>query len=173
MRQRDQIEPASGTFAPKTPADHVFQFCRAEKLGDRQFADRDDKPRPQNFDLAIKPGRTICDFLRVRNPVASARSLAGKTTTDSSKVDFCTQRFLGESSCFLKPAEKRLSGGPGKWLVSDRFPHARRLPDQNDFTRNRTSGDGRRVHPGAAPTIPQPPNVAIKLCLDLYFRRHA
>ena len=39
----------------KTVADDLVESGDRDELRDREFADRNDEPRSQNFDLAIKP----------------------------------------------------------------------------------------------------------------------
>jgi hypothetical protein len=55
MRQRNEIELFSGTLDAKTATNDLIQPGERDKLRDGQFSDRDDKPRVQDFELAIQP----------------------------------------------------------------------------------------------------------------------
>ena len=56
MRQRNEIETVLRALSSKFATDDLFQFCAIDELGDGQSADRNDEPRPQDFDFVIHPG---------------------------------------------------------------------------------------------------------------------
>ena len=53
--QRDEIKWLPGAADTKAPANDPVQFRDGDELRDGEFADREDEPRSQNFDLAIEP----------------------------------------------------------------------------------------------------------------------
>ena len=55
MWQRNEIKKLPGAADAKTFTDHRVEFSDGSELSDGEFADRDDQPRSQNFDLAIEP----------------------------------------------------------------------------------------------------------------------
>ena len=94
MWQRNEIELFSGPLNAKTAANNLIKLSGRKELRDRQFPDRDDEPRLQNFELAIQPRRAVLYFLRIGTPVAPAGRFARKTTTDRREIDFPTHRFF-------------------------------------------------------------------------------
>ena len=94
MRQRNEIELFSGPLDAKTATNNLIKFSDRNELRDRQFPDRNDEPRLQDFEFAIQPRRAVLYLLRVGNPVAPARRLARETTTDRREIDFLTHRFF-------------------------------------------------------------------------------
>ena len=55
VRQRNQIEASTGTPDAKRATDDLVEFLDRDELRDRQFADRNDETRLQDFDLAVEP----------------------------------------------------------------------------------------------------------------------
>src|SRR4030095_14649980 len=132
MRQRNEIELFSGPLDAKTATNNLIKLSGRNELRDRQFPDRDDEPRLQDFEFAIQPRRAVFYLLRLRNPVVPARRLARETTTHRREIDFLTHRFFRQTDSVLKPAEERFACSPGKRSSGDRLPHPWRLTNNHD-----------------------------------------
>jgi hypothetical protein len=129
MRKRNQIELLAGARGAKTLSDDLVQFSNGKELRGRQFADRDNEARAQNFELAIEPRGTAGDFLRVGNAIAPAGSLSRKTATDLREIDFRPDHFFRQAAPISEPAKKRFARGPCERFPGGRFARAWRLSD--------------------------------------------
>lgn len=162
MRQRDEIEGLAGASHAKTAANHLVEFAQGNELRDRQFANRNNKPRLQDFELASKPRRTVRDFLRIRHAVTSARRFSGKTANDGGEINPGTDCGLVQPGGFLKPSEERFPRGMCEGALQHRLSHARRLADQHHITHNRATGNRRRHDPRAAAALAQSCHVPLQ-----------
>jgi hypothetical protein len=150
MRKRDHVLDAPVAMKLPAPADNARQRIECEELGDRDPADRKDKARPEDFELALQPMRACLDLLPVRHTVPTARIFAGKAPADRREVDPVACRLLVPSKCGLDPAEKCLACCPGEESPELRLPDARGLSDQKDAACDRSADDDRLVHGGAS-----------------------
>src|SRR5438105_11770045 len=150
----------AGPLRSKTAADNFVELRDRNKLRDGQFSHRNNKPRPQNFDLAIKPGGTVLDLLLIRHAISSARRFTWETAADGGEINFRAHRFFCQTGSLFKPAKERLARRPGKWSGGDWLTHTRRLADDDDATHDRHARDRRRMHSRTAAAVAQPRNVS-------------
>ncbi len=162
MRQRDEIELLPRAANAKTAADHLVEFADLHELRDGQFPDGNDEARLQDFDFTFQPGRAVCDFLRIWNPIASARRFTRKTATDGCKINLRANGFFLQTGRLFEPAKKRFARGPGKGFSHHRLADARRLTDEQHPAQDSATGNRRRMHERTAPAVAQPRDVALE-----------
>ena len=172
MGQRDEIELSPRTANAKTATDHLVEFSDLDELRDRQFPDRNDEARLQDFDFSLEPGRTIGDLLRIRNPIASPWRFPRETTTDRGKIYSRANFIFIQTSGFLEPTKKGLARGPGERFPCHWFTHAWRLTNQQHLAQDRATRDGRRMHQRATAAVAQARDVPLESGLFFRPKRH-
>src|SRR2546421_851388 len=155
MRQRNQIEGASGAANTEAAANELLESRERNKLPDREFPDWNDEPRLQDFDLAVKPRRAVCNLLPIWDTIGATGRFARKTAADRGEVDLGPHHFLAQPGRFFKPVEKCLARSPGERSCGQRLAPTTRLSDKNDSTNDCAARNGRRLHSRAASTIAQ------------------
>jgi hypothetical protein len=87
MGQGDHVErPTIPTELERTANDCV-ELLESKKLRDRKFTHGDDKPRLQELDFIVHPGRAVPDFIRRRDSIAPRGRLAGEAAADRGKIN--------------------------------------------------------------------------------------
>ena len=155
MRKRDHVLDVPVATKLPAPADNTREGIECEKLRDCELADRKDKARLEDFELALQPMRACLDFLLVRHTVAAARVFARKAPADRREVDPVACRLFIPSKCGLDPAEKCLAGRPGEGSAELRLLDSGRLSDQKDASGDRSADDDRLMHGGTSFTVGQ------------------
>lgn len=155
MRQWNQVEGASLSAQLECSSDHFVEFVEDYELRDRELADWNDEARPQDLELIVQPGCTISHFVRSRDSVAAGGVLSRETATNRREINPRADFRFVDPAELIEPAEERAAGCPRKRTRQDRFFHARRLTDENHFAQHGATGDRRRQHPRAAPTLAQ------------------
>ncbi len=120
-------------MAMKTEAvtftDYRIQFFDGHDLGDRQFADGQNKLWFKELQFCLQPGRAIADFILIGNPISAARVFSGETAAHCRHID-CLPESLFLQTDAGKPAKQRFACRPGKRPMDFDLPIARCLADQ-------------------------------------------
>src|SRR5205807_4967075 len=87
MWQWDQVESATLSAHLENAPYNFIEFLERNKLRDRQFADWNNKSRPQEIDLVIHPRGAISNFIGRGNAVASCRCFARETATNGGEIN--------------------------------------------------------------------------------------
>src|SRR5438105_1149611 len=95
--QRNEVKPMLAVAHLKNFADDLVETAVWQELFNREFADRDDQLRFEDFDFAFEPGRAVLDFLAGGDTVTTGFFLAGKTTANRSHVNAVPKLFFGET----------------------------------------------------------------------------
>lgn len=166
MGQRDYFERAAIAPDLETSAHDFVQFLERQELRDRKFADRDDEARSEQGDLSVHPGRTIPDFVRRWDTVATRRRFAGETTTNRREVNLRAHlRFIPVTE-FVEPTEESAARGPRERPAEHGLFHAGRLTDKHDLAENRSAGNRRRQHARTTPALDQARDMLIQQLLS-------
>lgn len=150
MREGDEIGPVSGVADFQLMSDDIRQRSKFDKLGDRQFAHREDKSRAQYFKFPPQPVRARPDFTIVGNTVSALGVFARETTADRREIHPVANLVFGPTQRRFHPAEQGFSSCPGKRTAQERFLHAGGLSNKENFAAHRTADNHRFVH-GRAP----------------------
>jgi hypothetical protein len=173
MRQRDYFEGATVAADLKTAPHDFVQFLEREKLRDRKFADGDDESRLEQGDLSIHPGRTIPDFIRRWNAIATRSRFPGETSTDGCEVNLRAHFRFIQVTEFFEPTEEGAARRPGEGPAQDGLFHSGRLADEHDFAEDWSAGNRRRQHARTAPALEQARDMLIQQLLLARGRTHS
>ncbi|MEY2483232.1 MAG: hypothetical protein QOK24_1760 [Verrucomicrobiota bacterium] len=165
MRQRDYFEGATVAADLKTAPHDFVQFLEREELRDRQFADGDDESRLEQGDLRIHPSRTIPDFIRRWNAIATGRGFSWKTATDRGEVNLRAHLRFIQVTEFFEPTEEGAARRPGEGPAQDGLFHSGRLADEHDLAEDWSTGNWRRQHARTAPALEQARDMLIQQLL--------
>src|SRR5205814_198679 len=136
MWQWDQVESATFSAHLENAPYNFIEFLEGDKLRDRQFADWNNKLRPQEIDLVIHPRGAISNFIGRGNAVAASRRFARETATNGGEINLRAHFGFVHSAKFFEPSKKRAARGPRKWFPQNWLFHARRLADQHYLAEN-------------------------------------
>ena len=136
MRQRDQIESATLSAHLENASNNFIEFLEGDKLRDRQFADWNNKSRPQEIDLVIHPRGAISNFIGRGNAVAACRRFARETATNGGEINLRAHFGFVHSAKFFEPTEQGPACRPREWLPQNWLFHARGLADQYHLAKN-------------------------------------
>src|SRR5437868_13870516 len=121
MRQRDDGDAVEVVAL----ADALRERREAEAGADREPADGDDEPRPQQLQLPAVPERAQLALARRRCAVTAARrSATGIATRHRRAVERRVEGVLVQ----LEPAAQRLPGAPAPWQALLPLDDPGRLP---------------------------------------------
>ncbi len=165
MGQWDQIERATLAAEPKRPADNFVEPLERNKLRNRKFPHRDDKPRTQEIDFIIHPRRTIPNLVRGWNAVSTRGGFSGETAADRCKINRGAHLRFVQMTKVLEPTEEGAARGPGKRSAQDRLSDSGCLTDQHDFAQDRPAGNRGREHAWTTPTLEQLRDVFVQQLL--------
>src|SRR5689334_158981 len=138
-------------MSTKFSTDYLVQLFALHKLTDGQSTDRNNQTGSKDFNFVVHPGRTVENFIGRRYSIGPSRRFSRETSADRGKINLGADFWLGRSAKSFEPAKKRLAGSVSKWPLQCRFARAGCLSDYNNIAENRTSRNGRRLHPRTAP----------------------
>jgi hypothetical protein len=172
MRQRNQVEAVVRMDDPKFAANYVFQFCTVDELHDRQSTDGNNETRLQNSNLIIHPRRTVANLIWCWNAVGASGIFAGETTADGGEIDLRSNGGFIHSTKLIEPTEECFAGRVRKRPFQRWFPRTGRLPNDHYIAQDRAAGHRCGLHPWAATTSQQAPDMTGQLnLLGLLHRR--
>lgn len=165
MGQWDQVERVAIAAQSERAAYDFVELLEGKKLRDRKFADRNDEPRLQKFDLIVHPRRAIPDLVRSWNAVAACGRFAGKAAADRREVNLRAHLHFTQMTRLLEPTEEGAARGPGKRFSQHRLSYSGRLTHEHNLAQNRTAGNRWRQHAGTAPALEQMRDMLIQQLL--------
>lgn len=148
MRKGYALRAQIGIVDTEAAPNRLIHGPVAEKLGEGQFADRQDQRGLQQAHLRLQPMCTGFDLYRGRNTVPTLGFLPRKTTANSRKVETLPDLVFSPTESRGKPLEEGLARGPRKGAPEEGLLVSGSLTNKQHGAGHRTPNHDRLVHGG-------------------------